>query len=44
MDKNQRYINMIKIQSIDTYANIGATESVGINRNSSPTYETIAIS
>lgn len=29
--------------SFDMYSNIGATESVGINRYSSPTYETIAI-
>lgn len=34
---------MIINQSIDMYSNIGATESVGINRYSSLTYETIAI-
>lgn len=32
---------MIINQSIDMYSNIGATESVGIKRYSSLTYETI---
>lgn len=44
MDENWRYIKVIKIQTINSFTKIGATESAENNRNSLFNNETIAIS